>query len=148
MIESLEDLAQEPSRDFHIGIEDQEPGASRDSPAGIDAGGEARHCAGRATSRRPGQGADERLGDRSPRGIVDDHDLTLARRNSGSAASDAVSRSTSGQLSWLTMMTVNRGRRLSDGSRMMGCRRLVHAVDLKSAAGLVGSSLIFGITQI
>ena len=53
--ESREDLAQKPSRDFHIWIEDQEPGASRDSPAGVDAGGEPSLC-GRATSRKPGQG--------------------------------------------------------------------------------------------
>jgi hypothetical protein len=34
------------------------------------------------------------------------------------------------------------------GSGLMGSRRLVHTVNLKGPAGMVGSALIFGITQI
>ena len=148
LIESGEDLAQKSTRHFHIGIENQKPGALRDSPAGIHTGGKAPvvrakdHPLADAVER-------ERLG-QEPREALST--TTISQRpeeNSGWSASAAVSSSTSGQLSWLTMITVSLGpwpaRTVGQSS---GVILLFHANDLESARRCARDLLIFGITQI
>ena len=67
--------AEEPRRDFHVRIEDQEPGArARRHPALTPA---AKPALSGGRSRRPA-GTRQRRGTGPSRGIVDDHDLTLA----------------------------------------------------------------------
>jgi hypothetical protein len=93
-------------------------------------------------------GGEERLRDWSPRGIVDHHDLTLARSIFG------LGRERRGQAERIgpTLVVDNDdGQPRSaaiGGSGLMGSKRLVHTVNPKGPAGLVGSALIFGITQI
>ena len=81
-IESGEDLAQESTRYFHIGIENQQPGALRDSPAGVHTGGKAPVVRAKDD---PLTDAVERecLWHGTPRGIVHHHDLTAARGKLG-----------------------------------------------------------------
>ena len=89
-------------------------------------------------------GGQERLGDRSPRGIVDDHDLTLSRSEFG------LGRQRRGQAEHIGPTLVvdddDRQPRLAGfpcAVGVMGGKRLVHAVNPKSSAGLVGSAAHF-----
>ena len=78
LVELREDLAQETPCDLHIWIEDQQPGASCCSPAGVDAGGEP-SVFRPGDQAKPGRGDAKRFGHRAARGVIDDDHLTVAR---------------------------------------------------------------------
>ena len=102
-LESLDpgdDSAEPPVGDDDVGVEHEQPGASGGPPAGVDPGGEPAVVApGEDEAGRPGRGRRE-IGRGSARATRCRRPRPRSgpRRPPGSAASDATSRSTSGQL--------------------------------------------------
>ena len=79
----LDDLADQSTFDLHIRIQHEQPGASGQSPAGVDAHGETAVIRPDQEPEAGGRIEPEAFRDRIWRGVVHDHDLELARRELG-----------------------------------------------------------------